>query len=225
MVERSKYNSRKVNDEFITPPEVYEIVKNYFIKEFNIDETKTRIIRPFYPGGDFEKEDYSGDCLVLDNPPFSLESVICDYFEERNIKYILFAPTKSLFTHTGNHGYVELGLPILYSKKPEINTSFITNLCKDIRTAPSLYYNLREEEAKRLNKKIQPKYIYDKKYKRFYDYTVMNKKGIKYSVDNYKMKYILSNQNEEKVNVYPVIEELSLPKMYTEEIKQINYLK
>lgn len=58
-------------DDCYTPEPIYRCVLDWAVRRYHIG-ADTRIIRPFYPGGDYKREDYSGDCIVVDNPPFSI---------------------------------------------------------------------------------------------------------------------------------------------------------
>lgn len=40
------------------------------------------IVRPFWPGGDYEDFDYPTGCVVIDNPPFSILSKIVRFYED-----------------------------------------------------------------------------------------------------------------------------------------------
>ena len=71
-----KFEAKKTTDDCYTPDNIYDVVKKWCIERYGLKGKK--IIRPFYPGGDYQKEDYSGDCVVIDNPPFSIISEICD---------------------------------------------------------------------------------------------------------------------------------------------------
>ena len=86
----------KTTDDCYTPPNIYEAVVDWCEKEYSIDRTK--IVRPFYPGGDYEHYPYKEDSVVIDNPPFSILSKIVRFYNENNIKYFLFAPTLTLFS-------------------------------------------------------------------------------------------------------------------------------
>ena len=44
------------------PPAVYEAIKDWACREYGIDPGK--IVRPFYPGGDYERFDYSDGKVV-----------------------------------------------------------------------------------------------------------------------------------------------------------------
>lgn len=80
-----KFKSKKTTDDCYTPDNVYAAVLDWAVKEYGLEGA--RIIRPFYPGGDYTKEDYSGDCAVIDNPPFSILAEICRWYSQRGIRY------------------------------------------------------------------------------------------------------------------------------------------
>ena len=47
-----KFKPKKTTDDCYTPPGVYAVIKDWACKEYGIDPAK--IVRPFYPGGDYE---------------------------------------------------------------------------------------------------------------------------------------------------------------------------
>ena len=65
-----KFKPKRTTDDCYTPPLVYEAVKDWAVREYGLEGA--RIVRPFWPGADYENEDYSGNCVVIDNPPFSI---------------------------------------------------------------------------------------------------------------------------------------------------------
>ena len=87
----------------------------------------SKAIRPFYPGGDYEKFDYPEDCFVLDNPPFSILAKILDFYIEKEIPFFLFAPHLTLFSSSRKCNYLVAGTPVIYENKANVNTSFITS--------------------------------------------------------------------------------------------------
>lgn len=95
-----KFKPKKTTDDCYTPPAIYEAVKDWAVKEYGIDPAK--IVRPFYPGGDYERFEYPKGCVVLDNPPFSILSKILRFYDERGIAYFLFAPTLTIFSAAKN---------------------------------------------------------------------------------------------------------------------------
>lgn len=66
-----KFKPKKTTDDCYTHPEIYEVIKDWACKEFKIDPAV--IVRPFYPGGDYENYEYPEGCVVLDNPPCIIE--------------------------------------------------------------------------------------------------------------------------------------------------------
>ena len=48
-----KFKTKKTTDDCYTPPEVYNCILNYVIEKCDIKGAE--IVRPFYPGGDFER--------------------------------------------------------------------------------------------------------------------------------------------------------------------------
>ena len=61
-----KFKPKKTTDDCMTPPQVYDVVRDWACREYNINPE--RIVRPFWPGGDYENFDYPDGCVVLDNP-------------------------------------------------------------------------------------------------------------------------------------------------------------
>ena len=133
-----KFKPKKTTDDCYTPPAVYEAVKDWAVKEYGLEGKE--IVRPFYPGGDYERYDYPADCVVIDNPPFSILSKICRWYIEKNIKFFLFAPRLTLFSNNLDVTYIVDGAPsVVYGNGAKVSTSFITNLdtCR-IRSASGL---------------------------------------------------------------------------------------
>jgi hypothetical protein len=85
-----KFKPKKTTDDCYTPPSIYAVIRDWACKEYGIDPAK--IVRPFYPGGDYEHYDYPEGAVVLDNPPFSILSKICTFYLDRGIPFFLFAP-------------------------------------------------------------------------------------------------------------------------------------
>ena len=158
-----KFKPKKTTDDCYTPPNIYEAVKTWAVNEYHISED-TPIIRPFYPGGDYERYSYPEGCVVIDNPPFSILSKIVRFYENRNIKYFLFAPTLTLFTTAaGIARYLVCSSDVTYENGAKVNTSFVTNMdeCK-VRIASDLIeaIDAAEKENLKKNKKQLPKYTF-----------------------------------------------------------------
>ena len=70
-----KFKPKKTTDDCYTPPAVYDAILGWLRENANIEGRE--IVRPFYPGGDFERYEYPEGCIVVDNPPFSIFAKIC----------------------------------------------------------------------------------------------------------------------------------------------------
>lgn len=79
--------------------------------------------------------------MVIDNPPFSILSQICRFYQEHNIRYFLFAPALTLFSiAAGECNYVASSTTIIYDNGALVRTGFVTNLgAYKIETCPDLY--------------------------------------------------------------------------------------
>ena len=157
-----KFEAKKTTDDCYTPDNIYDVVKKWCIERYGLKGKK--IIRPFYPGGDYQKEDYSRDCVVLDNPPFSIISEICEWYTERNIPFFMFAPALTLLgIARGTMNYVACCVGVTYANGANVSTSFVTNLGnKKIVASAELRELIEEANKENLRKmyKELPKYAY-----------------------------------------------------------------
>lgn len=79
-------------DDCYTPHDVYDVVLDWVIDKYNLQDD-TKIVRSFYPGGNYKEFDYPTNCVVIDNPPFSILASIRKWYMKQGIKYFLFCPT------------------------------------------------------------------------------------------------------------------------------------
>lgn len=63
-----KFKPKKTTDDCYTPPAVYDYVLQYVADHCDIDGMT--VVRPFYPGGDYESLVYPDNCVVIDTRPF-----------------------------------------------------------------------------------------------------------------------------------------------------------
>jgi hypothetical protein len=152
-----KFKRKKTTDDCMTPPKYYECVLKYVSDNFDL--TNRKIVRPFFPDGDYEAVDYPEGCVVIDNPPFSIISKIARFYTERGVLFFLFAPHLTLFSADLDCTKVVCHAPLTYDNGAKIMTSFLSNLFGDLRiiTAPELRKSLM---AKREPKRSLPKYEY-----------------------------------------------------------------
>ena len=90
----AKFEPKKTTDDCYTPEGVYEAIADWVCREYDV--TRERFLRPFWPGADYEAEEYPEGCVVVDNPPFSIVSKIVGWYVERGIKFFLFCPALRL---------------------------------------------------------------------------------------------------------------------------------
>ena len=159
-----KFKLKKTTDDCYTPAPVYDKVAQYVAETYGVNPSS--FIRPFYPGGDYQNENYPKGCVVVDNPPFSIMAEILNFYNERGIRFFLFAPTLTLFSSSSSScTALPCTLAVIYENGASVNTSFLTNLEPSsvrFRSAPKLQAMVQEgidEFAKTLRKSL-PKYSY-----------------------------------------------------------------
>lgn len=132
------------SDECYTPQGVYDIVLKYAHTLARFSDKN--VLRPFYPNGDYQAENYKGK-IVVDNPPFSKMAEIVKFYVANNIKFLLFANHLTLFNVARYATAIVVNAAVSYENKKRVATSFITNLCSpDIKVIvePSLRYEIKE---------------------------------------------------------------------------------
>jgi len=156
-----KFEIKKTTDDCHTPKEIYDGIKNYVVDKFSLQNNE--IIRPFYPGLDYENTFYPENCVVIDNPPFSIISQIVKFYTKNDIKFFLFAPHLTLFDvfSKSNITYVVPNTYIIYENGANVKTSFVSNLYEnDLKiVVDAKIYRIIEEINKKTKIKI-PKYKY-----------------------------------------------------------------
>lgn len=132
-----KFKPKKTTDDCYTPPEIYDTILEWLGE--NVDPRGKEIKRPFYPGGDYKAEHYPDNCVVVDNPPFSILSKIINFYVASGVKFFLFAPTLTMASAkiSGRTDiditYITCGVTVTYANGAIVNTSFTSNLFGDVR--------------------------------------------------------------------------------------------
>ena len=140
-----KFENPKTTDDCYTPDNIYDVVADYVEETYKTK--RSEFVRPFYPGGDYQREDYKPGCVVVDNPPFSILSSIVDWYLENGVKFFLFAPAVSTFTYLTREGTTAICpyAKITYENGANVMTNFVTNLGDGSVVAigePDLYVKL-----------------------------------------------------------------------------------
>ena len=162
----AKFELDKTTDDCYTPDIIYDALCAWLECEYGLDRAK--FVRPFYPGGDFERYAYPDGCVVVDNPPFSIMARILKFYEDRGIPYFLFGPHLTLFSSSSSSSSCKIiaGVIVTYANGAKVNTSFYSGLPQDrhlaVKASPSLYKAIKEANdanLKEMHKEL-PKYSY-----------------------------------------------------------------
>ena len=159
-----KFEPKKTTDDCYTPDEIYEVVAQWVEEKYGYKRAK--FVRPFYPGGDYQKEEYPIGSVVVDNPPFSIMSEILKYYNDNGVKYFLFAPSLVGLSETqvNNSTMIVTSVGITYENGAVVSTSFTTNLEGDIVVKTCKELRERIEQADKVirekNRVELPKYTY-----------------------------------------------------------------
>lgn len=205
----AKFQPKKTTDDCMTPPEVYEAVRSWACNKYGIDPE--RIVRPFWPGGDYEHFNYPDGCVVLDNPPFSILSQICVFYLDRGIDFFLFAPSLTAFsgkTVVMRMNHIICDANIEYENGAIVRTSFSTSFGGDIvaQTAPDLTSLINDAVASFHREKVKqlPKYTYPDNILTAAMLGKLCKYGVDFSVRRNECVHIskLDSQREQKKTIY-----------------------
>ena len=91
-----KFKPKKTTDDCYTPENIYDAVCGWVEMEYGV--SRDRFVRPFWPGGDYQRFEYPEGCIVVDNPPFSIITQIKNFYTSRGIDFFLFAPSLTLIS-------------------------------------------------------------------------------------------------------------------------------
>ena len=160
-----KFKPKKTTDDCMTPREIYAVIKDYVCRRWGIDPAN--VVRPFWPGGDYENFDYSGGKVVIDNPPFSILAKICETYINKKIPFFLFAPSLTALSgvQTATRmNHIICDCNIIYENGANVRTSFVTSygLPNILESCPELtrIVNDKMDQLLKSGKKSIPKYDY-----------------------------------------------------------------
>lgn len=180
-----KFKPKKTTDDCYTPPLVYDAVADWTAQEYGLD--RSDFVRPFYPGGDYQSEDYT-DKIVVDNPPFSCLSKIIDFYMEHGVRFLLFAPTLcGLMLYSDKCTVYPCGVNIEYENGATIKTSFCTNMDAPnvrVRIVPELFemVDSANRESRRERHEQFPKYEYPRELVTIASIYALSAKGVELAI-------------------------------------------
>lgn len=143
-----KFEVKKTTDDCYTPPEVMEAIVEYVNSKYPLNGKK--IIRPFFPGGDYESIEYADDMVVIDNPPFSIIAKICRFYIANNIKFFLFCPHMTAFSSDIGATHIICSAGIVYTNGATIKTAFVSNLFGNARIIGDAELHKKLKEVQKL---------------------------------------------------------------------------
>ena len=145
-----KFKPKLTTDDVYTPDNIYRAARDFAMEHYSLEGAQ--IVRPFYPGADYKSADYPAGCVVIDNPPFSILSEICAWYDEHGVRYFLFAPGLTLYSINGGKShYLPIGLQTMFTNGACISISFVTSLGPwKIEICPELYRALDQANDENL---------------------------------------------------------------------------
>lgn len=182
-----KLEPKKTTDDCYTPKEVYDVILEYVSNHANLQGK--RILRPFYPGGDYTQIEYQENDIVIDNPPFSIITKICKYYLERNIKFFLFGPHLTAFSSNIDCTHIITSSDITYENGATIKTAFLSNMFGDVKIIGDHVLREKLKEVNDLNNKKLPKYIYPNHIITVSKIAYCVERGVSISIDKSNVKH------------------------------------
>nr|DAO70391.1 MAG TPA: adenine-specific methyltransferase [Bacteriophage sp.] len=190
-------NKEKTTDDTYTPQDIYEAVSDYVRSIYPMEGKE--ILRPFYPGGDYEHAEYPEDGVVIDNPPFSMFSKICKFYSERRIPFFLFGPGLTIFSCLKYCSAVVIAPQIEFSNGAKVKCNFATNLIGDVLVTISHELSEAIAACPSQNQKVNlPKFRYPQELLSVSDFQTMAKGNLPFSVNRDEAVIVSNLDNHPK---------------------------
>lgn len=196
-----KFDKKFTTDETFTPPEVYQSVQEWVCRRYSVN--KENIVRPFYPNGDYVKEDYSGK-VVVDNPPFSIIAQIVQFYMERDIPFFLFCPFLTAFSLLKyGASVVAQRHAVTYANGARVATGFVTNM----EPFQKVFTNIELKQAVEGKKKrecVKKRNVYPKGVYITTNFDTLACRGVDVEVDvsPLDIRGVLYDSEGKKVNIF-----------------------
>ncbi len=190
-----KFKPKLTTDDCYTPDKLWQGVKEYACERFNIREDQ--IIRPFYPGGDYQAEDYTGK-IVVDNPPFSILSEIVRWYDEHGVKFFLFKNGLTLQKALIDFHILVTGRSMIAENGADVPCDFVTNITgkRCIEACPELGKVLQEAKPE---KKAYTTRHFPPNVVRASDLGKLAKYGVSFTIENYER---VASVGEPKMQIF-----------------------
>lgn len=194
-----KFEQKLTTDDCYTPPAVYDAVKE-FVNEKVRPLKGVPVVRPFYPGGNYEDlKQYPKGCIVIDNPPFSILSKIVRFYCEHSIPFFIFAPELTLFAAADcDVTYINCDAHIIYENGADVRTGFITNMIQDLRVWCSVELRDKLDAAQPDDDKSKQGFIYPDNIITSAILAKIVKRGVELKVRKCSCEYIKQSDSAEE---------------------------
>lgn len=190
-------DKEKTTDDTYTPKDIYESVLDYVRSIYPMEGKE--VLRPFYPGGDYEKSEYPENGVVIDNPPFSMFTKICKFYSENKIPFFIFGPGLTIFSCLKYCSVVVIAPQIEFSNGAKVHCNFATNLIGDtlVTISPGLSEAIAACPSQ--NQKVNlPKYRYPKELLSVSDLQTMAKGNLSFSINRDEAVLVRNLDNHPK---------------------------
>lgn len=122
-----KFKPKLTTDDCYTPEPVYEAVRQW-VSENIMPLEGVEILRPFWPGASYRDAEYPEGAVVLDNPPFSCLAEIRRFYQDRGIRYFLFAPALTCLSANLDDCIIVVSETVTFANGANVPVAFVTNL-------------------------------------------------------------------------------------------------
>ena len=182
----------KTTDDCFTPKDVYEAVVKYVGTV--IDMSDKVVLRPFFPGGDYENAEYPENGVVIDNPPFSLFTKICAFYAARDIPFFLFGNGMTITRCLKYATAIIINGSITFENGASLPCNFASNLFGDtlMMTAPTLHRAIQCCPSQKGASKTVNTYNWPKELLTVSDMSTFARAGIDFSVKRSE-GYVVNN--------------------------------
>jgi hypothetical protein len=182
----------KTTDECWTPRDVYEAVLSYVRTLADMEGRK--IVRPFFPDGNYRNTEYPDGCIVVDNPPFSMFKEITSFYLDRGILFFLFGPGLTI----GNAAcsIVITGSCIRYENGASVPTEFASNIpgLPMLCTAPDLGKAIKDCDSQRPKTKSLPTFVWPEELLSVSELRTIASGGVRFEAERCKPVKYLDNR-------------------------------
>ena len=196
-----KFKPKKTTDDCYTPENIFEAVRDWTAEEYGIDPRK--ILRPFYPGGDYIRARYPEGYTVVDNPPFSLISEIVNVYMRAGVPFLLFAPHLTCCNISAGRTDVTrliCNCTITYENGAQVNTDFVTNLDGRyvIRTVPKLRAAVAKADKENTAARTLPAYEYPPEIITAAGIGYLSRYGVEYDLPMHSARFVRALEEQRK---------------------------